>query len=1025
MRRDELLSALQEMCWIPCQESSGPPRYRAKEAYHCTFCAYTVCARCYNAIPTSLLLSSAGAAASTSSADPVFSAGVVTIGRDADALGSPNWSVDSWNEVFDGDSSIQKPRCFLCLAGFLVREAVPVHEWTCEGPRPSRRLNRIQTVSFDTEVVQRYYTMKGQRDSRARSQAPLVCRFHHSDPPSSSFPPESIGCATMRLYPGDGGPVGRLPFCEEGGSFVCSVNNPRMEQQLVWCSVNRLLRESHPSVTGEETVTPLHSFRCPPTLPGLQPQQFRVHIPYGAYALHNVHALALFTMEDIYQKSVSRLQVSTGGDPRSPTSCPPQKGQLTTVKELPGSFVRPLLVVEVLHRVVESEPIRALLDSRLVPVQWQDIFTRANTAQKNAIDDRADNNPAEQGCGITPCENDGDSLTRCDVANGQSVQVPVCCEKDVTTPRLTWPKGLRCDELLLVVDYLLQGRSVGVYGIASKYFFLQHVVQSAELRNYAVTVVDGYQSTTSRISKRLCEVVKQLCEQRQKAEKNTIRSLFMREVHCEPFAFEKRSEAVERVPERPPQPYYHSVNTSPTAVLRSGSYCSPVDTSPCTAARVRTPAETTTDDDRQVSAKKIQKCSMPSTGVDAVPFSPSPLARPRERSLTLVESDQAIETEPAEKRGTRAVKVPQNSQKPPAKVNTLFTGDGESNRFHESMEVEKRTHTWWKRYWFREQSNWNFNVPLHEVCRVKRLHDGEVTGTSALCPTLGEQKSRKPRFNVASPELMHSLRLACRAPFRACVSWLSLPSLTVQSTLPSSVPVSSVSDCIGSDGRVKLILVVHGVDQLDAQILLELQGITRDFPYHVLLLCSFDDPNWPISNGAALLESFRMAYVQLQSFLLPRVHEMAAIRSLTLLTDLETAAAGGRCFTHFAKGERRAARNAALPLHDTIRRILSSLPEAFSELLRCMIERQEASGENVFVPMNLHQEHFAHSGLMVSMGRLRAVERELSSNRLAIFDSAENKLMIPQHRRLQKILEEMEERRRGRSTTGRAAANGS
>ncbi|CCD11793.1 hypothetical protein, unlikely [Trypanosoma congolense IL3000] len=145
---------------------------------------------------------------------------------------------------------------------------------------------------------------------------------------------------------------------------------------------------------------------------------------------------------------------------------------------------------------------------------------------------------------------------------------------------------------------------------------------------------------------------------------------------------------------------------------------------------------------------------------------------------------------------------------------------------------------------------------------------------------------------------------------------------------------------------------------------------------------------------------------------------MASVKSLTLLTDFEASAAGGKKFGyHTSKG---GPTGALLPLQDTIRRILFSLPAAFSEVLRCMIGQQEASGENIYVPMSIHQQHFDDCGLIITMGRLKAIEKELTSNRLAIFDAAENKLMIPQHRKLLRILDEVsEERENARAGGGR------
>ncbi|ORC91183.1 uncharacterized protein TM35_000061880 [Trypanosoma theileri] len=1082
MKRDAWLAVLQSMPWVPCAESSGLPRYRAVEAYHCTYCAYTVCASCYNAIPTGLLLSA------RESNSTVRGSG-----------GQKQQQQQHYNGT--NEDEFCKPQCFLCRRGVLVLESAPVYEWTCEGPRPARRLLRGVDASYDMDVVQRYYTMKEQREKRAHSKAPLIAHFHSADPPHWHFASNSNSNSSSTSYNNihnkNGTPVDvfgsgatcRRPSCEEGSGFVFSIENPRMQQSCVWCAVNRQLRDNHPSLLGDATITPLQTFWCPPSLPGIPPRLFRVEVPYGVYGLHNVHALALYLTDDIFRKATTKLQMSNGNAKTMGENSEQQKqslhGQLTSGKVLPRDVVRPLIIVDILHRVASSEPLRGLLDVRWfishVLKDSQNTSPELRSQRSVIAEEHSDTKKSQEECEVVRNEgkmregNAQEIKGQPENLSSTTVQIPECDEKEEKEKEenkdgnytfTSWPYGLRCDELLLTVDHLLHGRSVGVYGIASKYFFLQHVSQSAELRYHGVVEVDGYRSTNHQVVRQLRDVRKHLADQQQRAERELLRSLFQQSAHAEPYGVDDRSGAPAREAQQEQEEkeeeedhqqeehYYHSVDSSPQCSQRSQSYRTPVRSlarhDGMSQSRRRYTNEMNTNVDDALFTLKSSRLATPpppppsSSSTQEIkgglpPCSPAPHAGQREDSIILVQGDE----QEMGIRGRPPLYPPNRQHPPPPTTETQQqqqTQKGSSDRMCFADRIshsDEKGRTWSRWHWLREHSNWNFDVPFRSAHTNKRPREEgekekEETSKQQQQQELSshERGPRVPRF-VISPEILKPLRLACRAPLRSCISWMSLPSLTahhlISDKLPS--PATGITPPLRSGydntpaGRHTL-LIVHGVDQLDATLLLELQSIAREYPYRIVLLCSFDDPKWPTSNSAALLDPFRMSYVHLRSLLLPRVHEMSGINSLALLTEMEASAAGGGKFGNYNNRGRNStggfAGGAGLPLHDTIRRILFSLPATFSELLRCMIARQEAAGENVFIPVSLHQQHFDECGLMVSMGRLKAIERELTSNRLAIFNSAENKLLIPQHRRLLKVLEEVEAQRRGSN----AAADG-
>jgi hypothetical protein len=99
----------------------------------------------------------------------------------------------------------------------------------------------------------------------------------------------------------------------------------------------------------------------------------------------------------------------------------------------------------------------------------------------------------------------------------------------------------------------------------------------------------------------------------------------------------------------------------------------------------------------------------------------------------------------------------------------------------------------------------------------------------------------------------------------------------------------------------------------------------------------------------------------------------------------------------------------ALPLPDTIRRVLLSLPVGFRALLRHLLTLQMAVGEREHVPVNRIVEYLdTHGGEVVSQSRMRHVQSELTSNRLAHYDPWRHQLLIHQPQVVRQLLDELD-----------------
>jgi hypothetical protein len=471
------------------------------------------------------------------------------------------------------DTAGPPPLCHLCRRGHLIREEALLFEWCCEGPSPERRLHRGSTLVYDTQNLQTYYFMRAQRDARLTCTAPLQAQMlstspaalplfsvdssdaltlqqthqqaspSHRDPvPLSSTASAAssrdgfqhrptrrtaaavavCGVSTTSVVAGPS-PRERRCVCEEGGSFVFSVHNPRLEVPLVWCAVNRQPREEAPayaSVVGpppppnngdggaavspssSSSITPLLLWRCPPSLPGLPARPYRVVVPYGLYAFANAHALTLFVAGDIFRKASAQLVGSptqlhntrvVGGWMDGGGKGPQTTQHLAWRTVTPAASLRPLLTVYILHHVATTPRPISLPSLRCKRGRTS---ASASVALKKPHNDNDEEERAEDKAKVPRMEAQPTAPSSSSPSSSSSLLSEGVEAADMpadadSASQLTWPDGLASPELALCVDHLLHGRSVAVYGIASKFFFLHHVASSAELKSFRVLTVDA------------------------------------------------------------------------------------------------------------------------------------------------------------------------------------------------------------------------------------------------------------------------------------------------------------------------------------------------------------------------------------------------------------------------------------------------------------------------------------------------------------------------------------------------------
>ncbi|KAG5512321.1 hypothetical protein JKF63_07846 [Porcisia hertigi] len=979
---------------------------------------------------------------------------------------------------------------------------------------------------------------------------------HGRDPLPSASPVHGqrlvrshVGAPTNMAACSRNGTAHPLESCEEGGSFTFSVWNPRMEVQLVWCAVNREAREEAPAshdlcqhgnvghcsgvlLPLSASITPLFVWCCPPSLPGLPARPFRVSVPYGLYAFANVHALALYMASDIFKKASTQLTTTAAGGNGDGHGA--HNVRLSSVKVVPAATLRALLMVNVLHHVATTPVPLRLAGRRRLGLPLTAAASQTSHHHLGGPHPMQQQHPPSPNVAhrATPPPTSLKRSREREDGSGEgedfrSSALPSAAD-------LQWPRGLASTELALCVDHLLQGRSVAVYGIGSKFFFLHHVAQSAELKHLRVVVVDaslgrglGDGSTTAATSMAggdsqgagprgrrsggsrgtnapggtagTPSIVRQLI---------TVGNTLMKRVRCTAATAEvPRQGDKAAAPRRQQETHELLVQKPPGAA--GGGVTLPLKRAALVGEVARSPAMA-----RDVTSAALQSASAPSQTavlpVDVVDVDNSSSIRTsssREESegagmletLGTSRRDEAIgtATAPATKEMTtpsRSMLASRQHQRGPPSVTELMctpsSQRGDTNLSSPAttllplmspvpafFEVLQRTVSGFlgddSVTWTDAKDREGDEATPHCVCRELPEYAGGEPHLPKLPPLPLAASSQRGGDRV--------LEVTCRAPLmrfasdavrqlavksvrrqqtsRRCVQWISLPSTTASAVLAEQMPHLAATrtptslhvpprmylaeaHALRPGWSPPLLLVLHNVDLLnteEAGLLVELCAAFA-YPYpHLQLLLSFDDPRWPLTPLASALERIGLCAVQLRSLLLPRVHEMQHVSSMRILADSEALAAGGagslglkameggRHGASAATGAGGLANTSASGSHllyDTMRRVLFSLPQAFSGLLRILIDVQEEVGEGQKISIFVAKDRFEQHGMMVSQGRLKALLQELTSNRIAQYDAAEHALTVMQPRKLRTVLDEVVAQREAAAATAASSVSG-
>lgn len=1047
--------------------SGGPPSYHDVAAYYCTYCSYTVCLKCYALLGDAVCFlddesednqnGNENSSASSSSSSSSEESSTSSLGNDADeslqdpmawldtVLAAPPHIMQSHPVGVAPASAPSSPSghghpsppCHLCHNGRLVREEALLHEWYCEGPLPEARRLRGDAFVYETDNLQKYYNIRSQRQERLASLQPLVAQVHQVYPTqldhiaasggrcssSATVAPPSTrhervpASKSTSMYshleeaPGTSKRhhtiSGRLmqarqsaekinhspppsPTCEEGGSFVYSVYNPRAEVSLVWCATSYFPREEHPAYSGDHSVVPLFTWRCPPSLPGLPPRPYRLCIPYGAYAYANMQGLALYIATDIYRKAATHLVAV----PSRVAGAEGSNVSLAAAKVVPSVSLQPLLTVVVLHHIAATP--RPLSFAVGTPLSWQ----------------HAEVSPTEP-------------YPASAAAVGRTMDLV----------DLPWPDGLSSTELSLSLDHLLHGRSVAVYGVASKYGFLSHVARSAVMQPYHVRILDASpggraagpttptsssppasQSSGAHLLRALVDIGNFLSTASVDADRGGVKGSSNDEADGAAPSLPSPLKRAMMEGERQRSPALPRDTTS--AILQANAAASTpsrgerqmisvVDVVDVDSSSNSIPHPNMQDPDLWTP----QRSAPPSGG--CLPGTPLP-----GRVVEL--SDEGARTPCLSLKSTTSTEAPQYSPHPgtarglPSRSQRSGGSEsasddrppGRSPCVTDSVKSAAVPQLLWKTVEDVAGPLQPPRCPSPSATRTTTT-DGAATMTW-----------RAPQMHFASASARRDIlrQQQKQKVGRRCIRWASLPSTLADAHLryqhhhaPSTSSLTTLLHAhqLRSGWAPPVLLVVHSVDCLlddEAQALQQLVA-NFSFPYtRLLLLLSFDDPQWPLTPLAASLERIGLCTVQLRSMMMPRIHEMRHLSSLQLLTNFETVMAASRG----GRGSGVGGGHSAHLREDTIERVLWSLPHSFLPLLRVLLSIQEAAGEGQYVSLFTIVDKFEQQGIMVSHGKMKSLQRELTSNRLALYDAAEHALMIPQLHLVKTVLDAVE-----------------
>ncbi|KAK7194822.1 hypothetical protein NESM_000402800 [Novymonas esmeraldas] len=1022
---------------VRCVHGDLPVRYRDVPAYCCRYCAYTVCTSCWTPPPSPAASTTAtaaaatppGAAAAAASWLDALTASPATAVRSGRATGpTPSTPTGGGAPALSATHA-----CHRCGRECLAREEALLHEWRCEGPptTPMRQHSSFSHRVYDTVNLNTYYSMRANGAARLASTQPLLAQVHAvfacraPDAAPAGLPLR----ITQHCHPDPvaGDAAVSLDRCDEGGSFIFSVHNPRVAVQLVWCAVDLAACEEAPayalpqplhsssssssSARGTVTLppssstTPLLLWWCPPSLPGLPARRYRMNLPCGLYANTRTHALALFLASDIFQKATTQLSTTTTISAAATATAMASSDALLLTSEVvaPSATLRALLLVHIMHHMASTPSASAGAPPR----------------------------PPSTPTSAVAADDSNDAAAAAPMRRG--------------------PHELASPELLLCVDHLLHGRSIAVYGATSKHFFLGHVAHSAQLRSFHVMTVDALGSGAAAgqsgpsTAQQLIAVEAVVAQRRRswwwrqrgggggggavgKRHRDTVdvdndddamatrrrqRQQQQRGADLQqPLSSMSERTTVTDATDRPlvERAALAGDTARSPAVARDTTVAAVVDVdhSSSSSSSVSPPLTGGTARDR--ASESLAVAATPARGT-VLELGPSP-------SRTLLQC-------------TPPPLPPLMSPVPAffAALRRAATCSPDALVADSAVPPQPQ----------QQEQQQQLQLQLLHLSALEGLETG-VVGSLHSPRLLSEQQQQQQQQHFGSSAVdvtwqapllrfasdatrLAALRAVRRHhPSRRCVRWVSLPSTTAAALLaeqhrasPSATTDTAVAPRMHLVDAHRLrpgwsppvLLVLHNVDQLDAEASARLLWLLRaelsDSQTHVQLLCSFDNPRWPLTPLAAALERLGVCALQLRSLLLPRVHETRHVKSMRLLMDAEAAAGATTTSSSTAIGSG----GGSHVLHDTMRRVLLSLPLAFCALLRVLVDVQEEMGEGQRIPLFTAKEALEQHGTMVSQARLKALLQELTSNRIAVYDMAEHALTVVQPRKLRKALDEV------------------
>lgn len=250
--------------------------------------------------------------------------------------------------------------------------------------------------------------------------------------------------------------------------------------------------------------------------------------------------------------------------------------------------------------------------------------------------------------------------------------------------------------------------------------------------------------------------------------------------------------------------------------------------------------------------------------------------------------------------------------------------------------------------------------------------------------------------------------------------------------VPSKVSDDARARCFHSVQRARFshfsrhnktlnIIALHNVDEILAEgkgsdglcrLLCELVRACNTPSHQSLrLIFSFNDPDFLVRAPRDFLDVVAPQLLHLQNPHLwsPYQRELQAaswdqvVASCNLEVDTNALSNALGCGTTGSAG---VSKRRALPLSETIRRVIVSLPAAFRELLRLTVQRQLELGPEVHLSVGDVLEHFEKAEIFVSHSRMRPFLQELTSNRLAEYDAATHSFVVLQPHLIKQVSDE-------------------